>query len=165
MFSTRIPTAAVTLIAALSFAGASLIPTAAQAQWHTYCMAGHCITHTNFTIGGVSPCTGISSSYDKAYEGLLEAIENKKEQAGKVHPEMTQTEAQEQIEEAEASVHAASLASFEWGCDVAAPARTSPVSVKVQVTAIMARLRKMSFTQARLKLASVNVASASLSAR
>jgi hypothetical protein len=29
----------------------------------------------------------------------------------------------------------------------------------------MARLRKMSFTQARLKLASVNVASASLSAR
>lgn len=165
MFSSRIRTATVTLLATLSFAGASLIPTAAQAQWHTYCMAGHCITHTNYTIGGVSPCSGISSTYDKAYEALLEALQNKKEQADKVHPEMTQTEAQEQIEEAEARVHAASLASFEWGCDVAAAAHTSPVSVKAQVTAIIARIRNVSFTQARLKLASVKVASASLSAR
>ena len=165
MFSTRIRTAVVTLIAGLSFAGASLVPTAAQAQWHTICMGGHCITHTNFTIGGVSPCAGISSGYDKAYEGLLEAIENKKEQANKVHPEMTQEEAQEEIEEAEARVHAESLASFEWGCDVATPALTSPAWVKVQVAGIMARLRKQSFTQARLKLASVKVASASPSAR
>jgi hypothetical protein len=161
MFSTRIRTALVTLVAALSFAGASLIPTVAQAQWHNICMGGHCITHTNFTIGGVSPCVAINSGYDKAYEGLLEAIQNKQEQGDKVHPEMTQTEAQEEVEDAEARVHEASLESFEWGCDPAIPAVTSPASVKVKFAAIIARIRQQSFTQARLKLASEHVASAS----
>ena len=75
MLRTKISTTVITLVAALSFAGASLAPTAAQAQWHTYCTAGHCITHTNFTIGGVSPCTAIDANYSKAYDGLLEALQ------------------------------------------------------------------------------------------
>jgi hypothetical protein len=75
----------------------------------------------------VNPCGGINASYNKAYEALLEAIEAKKEQADKVHPEMTQAEAQANIEEAEAQVHLASIAAFEWGCDAAM--HTSPTSV------------------------------------
>ena len=124
-------TTTITLVAALSFAGASLIPTVAQAQWHTYCVAGHCMTHSNYTTGGVDPCVGINANYNKAYEALLEDIQTKKEEADKVHPEMTQAEAQAQIEEAEAQVHLASIAAFEWGCDVAA--HTSPTSAVVTV--------------------------------
>jgi len=124
-------TTTITLVAALSFAGASLIPTVAQAQWHTYCVAGHCMTHSNYTTGVVDPCVGINANYNKAYEALLEDIQTKKEEADKVHPEMTQAEAQAQIEEAEAQVHLASIAAFEWGCDVAA--HTSPTSAVVTV--------------------------------
>jgi len=118
-----------TMIATASFAIAAVAPAVSQAQWHTYCVAGHCTTHTNFTIGGVSPCVGVGASYNKAYEALLEAIQNKKEQADKVHPEMTQAEAQAQIEEAEAQVHLAGIAAFEWGCDIAM--HTAPSSVVV----------------------------------
>jgi hypothetical protein len=42
---------------------------------------------------------------------------------------MTQAEAPAKIEEAEAQVHLASIAGFEWGCDVAV--HTSPTSVVV----------------------------------
>jgi hypothetical protein len=129
--ATRMNTRIRTMIAAVAvcagFAAATIAPAVSQAQWHTYCVSGHCITHTNYTVGGVSPCTGINSSYNKAYETLLEAIQAKKEQAEQVHPEMTQAEAQAQIEEAEAQVHLASIAAFEWGCDVAAHA--SPATV------------------------------------
>ena len=142
MFSSRIRAIIITLTASLSFAGASLIPAAAQAQWHTICFAGHCMTHTNYTIGGVSPCVAVSSGYTKDYEGLLEAIQEKKEQALKVHPEMTQEEAQAAIEEAEAQVHSDEVANFEWGCGVAL--RTSPGSaVKVIKGSIYLNGRKV----------------------
>jgi hypothetical protein len=124
MLSTRIRTIIVALVASAGFAGATVAPAVSQAQWHTICYAGHCTTHQNYTIGGQSPCVAIKSSYDKAYDGLLEAIENKKQQADKVHPEMTQAEAQARIEEDEALVEAASLSNFEWGCDIAM--RTPP---------------------------------------
>lgn len=119
MFSkTRIVLAALATSAALL--AASLVPAASQAQWHTICTAGHCTTHGNYTIGGVSPCSGVKSGYEKAYEGLLEALETKKELPDQVHPEMTAAEAQANVEEAEAQVHQAEVAGFEWGCDVAA---------------------------------------------
>ena len=132
-------TTTITLVAALSFAGASLIPTVAQAQWHTYCVAGHCVTHSNFTTGGVDPCVGINANYNKAYEALLEDIQTKKEEADKVHPEMTQAEAQAQIEEAEAQVHLASIAAFEWGCDVAAHTSSTSAVVTVPYTSLLMR--------------------------
>lgn len=126
----------VTLVASAGFAAASVAPAVSQAQWHNYCVAGHCVTHKNFTNGGVDPCTGANANYNKAYEALLEAIQTKKEQADKVHPEMTQAEAQQQIEEAEAQVHLASIAGFEWGCDIAAhPSRTSVVTASGKTTA------------------------------
>lgn len=123
-------TTIITLVASASFVVASMAPAVSQAQWHTYCVSGHCITHKNFTSGGVNPCAGTTANYNKAYEALLEAIQTKKEQADKVHPEMTQAEAQTKIEEAEAQVHLASIAAFEWGCDVAA--HTSPTSIVVR---------------------------------
>jgi hypothetical protein len=120
-------TSIIILVASASFAVAAVAPAVSQAQWHTYCVSGHCITHTNFTPG--NPCVGVNANYTKAYEALLEAIQTKKEQADKVQPEMTQAEAQAKIEEAEAQVHLASIAAFEWGCDVAV--QTSPTSVVV----------------------------------
>jgi hypothetical protein len=126
----------VTLIASAGFAAASAVPAVSQAQWHTYCVSGHCITHTNFTSGGVSPCVGANSNLNKANDGLLEAIQKQKEQADKVHPEMTPAETQAGVEDAEAQLHLASIAAFEWGCDVA-PAHTGPTSVgKVPVGAV-----------------------------
>jgi len=119
MLRTKICTAVISLVAVLSLAGASLVPSAAQAQWHTYCTAGHCTTHTNYTIGGVSPCAAISSNYGKAYEGLLNALQTQKELPDKVHPEMTQAEARAAVEEAEAQVNLAGIAAFEWGCGIA----------------------------------------------
>lgn len=127
MLTTKTRTTIAVTVASASFAFAAALPAASQAQWHTYCTAGHCITHQNFASGGLgpggsNPCAGISSGYSKAYEGLLDAIQNKKEQADKVHPEMTQAEAQANIEEAEAAVHSAELEAFEWGCSIAAQA-------------------------------------------
>ncbi len=114
---TRIALAA--LATSAGFVAASAAPAVSQAQWHTICTAGHCTTHSNYTIGGVSPCVGVKSSYEKAYEGLLEAIQTKKELPDQVHPEMTSAEAQANVEEAESRVHQAEVAGFEWGCDVA----------------------------------------------
>jgi hypothetical protein len=127
--TTKIRTSIIALVASASFAVAGVAPAVSQAQWHTYCVSGHCITHTNYTSGGVSPCGGINANYSKAYEALLEAIQTKVEQADKVQPEMTQAEAQAKIEEAEAQVHLASIAAFEWGCDVAAHTSPTPVVV------------------------------------
>jgi len=142
MLSTRIRTTAAALLATLGFAGASLAPTAAQAQWHTYCTAGHCITHTNFKLEGTDPCGGLNSKYNSAYEALLEAIEAKKTQGNMVHPEMTQAEAQAEIEADEAQVHQAGIAAFEWGCDVALHT-TANSSWKMPITAIKARQRRL----------------------
>ncbi len=128
MLRTKIRTTVIALVAALGLAGASLVPAAAQAQWHTICTAGHCTTHTNFTIGGVSPCAAIDANYGKAYEGLLGALQAQKELPDKVHPEMTPAEAQAAVEEAEGQVHQASVASFEWGCSAASLAASKPVT-------------------------------------
>ena len=167
MFRTKVTTIAVSAAAALSFGGAALVPTAAQAQWHNICIGGHCITHTNYTIGGESPCAKIGSNYSKAYEGLLEALQNQKEQLDKVHPEMTQKEAQEQVEDAEAAVHAADLAAFEWGCTVAAPSRTVPPVIKGQFTTILGNLRLESFNQVlhKQEVAKAKLSAAKVSAR
>lgn len=133
---TRIVLAGIATSAA--FLLASVAPAVSQAQWHTICTAGHCTTHSNYTIGGVSPCSGVKSSYEKAYEGLLEALETKKELPDEVHPEMTAAEAQENVEEAEGRVHQAEVAGFEWGCDVAAMRHSSAKGAQVATKALQA---------------------------
>src|SRR3984893_16080282 len=130
--TTKIRASIIALVVSLSFAAAAVAPAVSQAQWHTYCVAGPCVTHANFTSGGVDPCTGINSNYNKAYEALLEAIQTKQEQADKVHPEMTQAEAQAKIEEDEEQDHLDSIAASESGCDVAVHSSpTSPVVAPV----------------------------------
>jgi hypothetical protein len=165
MLATKIRTTAITLAAALSFAGAALVPAAAQAQWHTICFSGHCTTHTNFTIGGVSPCGGISSTYGSSYETLLDAVQDKKEQALKVQPEMTQAEAQVAIEEAEARVHLAEIASFEWGCDVAIHASSSSVVGLHLNSSQLLRLKLDACRTTTCRLGRLRALSPSLSAR
>ena len=128
-------TITITLVVVFSSAGAAIVPTVAQAQWHTYCVAGHCITHSNYTIGGQDPCTAINGNYNKAYETLLEDLQSQKELANTVNPQLTQgeggaIEAHKKVEEAEAAVHLAEIAAFEWGCDVALR-HTPPTSVVV----------------------------------
>jgi hypothetical protein len=142
--TTKIRASIIGVVASLGFAAASVVPAVSQAQWHTYCVAGHCITHSNYTIGGVEPCVGITSNYNKAYESLLEAIQTKNELPNQVHPEMTQAEAQAKVEEDEAQVHLASIAAFEWGCSVAA--HTSPTS---GVAAVQGTLATSSLAIAR----------------
>jgi hypothetical protein len=116
MFSTKIRTAAVVLAASAGFAAAAVAPAASQAQWHTICVGGHCTTHTNYTIGGKTPCEVIKSNYDNAYGGLLDAIGERPilvhgPSAGQVEQERTH-----QIEEEEGRVREAERAAFEWGC-------------------------------------------------
>jgi hypothetical protein len=103
-------TTIITLVASAGFAVAAVAPAASQAQWHNYCVAGHCIEHKNFTLGGVDPCQAIKANADKASGALSEAKTPKEK------------------EEAEGQVHLSEIASFEWGCDVAA--RKSPPVVQ-----------------------------------
>jgi len=119
MFSSRIRTTMLVLVASASFAVAALLPTASQAQWHTYCVAGHCITHPNYTIGG---CEAIKANYNNAYEGLLQAIEPRSVLVNGPSGPQVEEERAHQIEEEEAE-----RAAFESGCGVLA-ASTSPTS-------------------------------------
>jgi hypothetical protein len=114
---TKARTTIITLVASAGCAVAAVMPAASQAQWHTICMAGHCIEHKNFTLGGVEPCQAIKANYDKASGALSEA------------------KTKQEKEEAEGQVHLSEIASFEWGCDVAA--RKAPTAVLGGTTAIL----------------------------
>jgi hypothetical protein len=56
MIITKSRAALITLATSAAFAVAGLAPAASQAQWHNYCTAGHCITHSNYTLEGVHAC-------------------------------------------------------------------------------------------------------------
>jgi hypothetical protein len=56
MIITKSRTALITLVASAGFAVAGITPAASQAQWHNYCTAGHCITHSNYTLQGQHVC-------------------------------------------------------------------------------------------------------------
>jgi len=139
MFTTKTRTTIVAFVAWASVAVAAIAPAASQAQWHNYCVAGHCITHQNYTIGGVSPCTRINEQLGKA-EGNVGDDKEWKElhNAGEGN-------ATKELEAAEGEVNRARGEAFEYGCDVAAavpapkavsPARIAAVSVGVQLAVI-----------------------------
>ena len=56
MFITKGRTALITLAASASLGIAAIMPAASQAQWHNFCTAGHCVTHSNYAIPGVHAC-------------------------------------------------------------------------------------------------------------
>jgi len=118
MLSTRIRTTVIALVASAGFAAASVAPAVSQAQWHTLVIGGQVITHGNFTEGGVSPCVRINGQLGKAQEAVGDYTEWKdRHDAG-------EATAAKELENAEAEVNRASGESFEYGCDVAAAART-----------------------------------------
>src|SRR5437588_476451 len=63
MFSTKIRTIIIGLVASAGFAVASAVPAVSQAQWHNYCVAGHCTEHANYTYQ--NPC---NSTATRAHE-------------------------------------------------------------------------------------------------
>ncbi len=114
MFSTRTRNKMIALVASAGFLGAAVVPAASQAQWHTIVVGGQVITHGNFTEGGVSPCTRISSQLGSA-TGVLG--DDKEWQAlGGAGAWM----AGKEVENAEAAVLRAEQESFEYGCDTPA---------------------------------------------
>jgi hypothetical protein len=139
MFSTKVRTAIVALVASASSGVAALAPAVSQAQWHNYCVAGHCTTHQNFTIGGKEPCEVIKANYEKAYDGLLQALEPRAVLVNGPSGPQVEAERAHQIEEEEGRVREAEREAFTWGCDVAA--RTSASSAAHGTTAIPAPLR------------------------
>jgi hypothetical protein len=117
MSTTKIRTTVIALIAGAGFAGSAIAPAASQAQWHTLVVGGHIITHSNFTEGGVSPCTRINQQLG-SYQNLVgddhDWLEMKGlSQAGKEN-------ATKELETNEAGVRRAEQEAFEYGCDVPA---------------------------------------------
>ena len=139
MISTKIRIAITTLIASAGFGVAALAPAASQAQWHNYCVDGHCVTHQNFTIGGKTPCEVIQSNYNNAYDGLLNAISEKPLYIGGPSPTEAEQQRAQEIAEAEARVREAEREAFTWGCQLARSAPpTQPTSPAQSTTVVSA---------------------------
>lgn len=115
----RIRSAATVFLATLSFAGAAVAPAVSQAQWYTIVVGGHVITHGNFTEGGVSPCVRIEGELGRSQQ----AVGDYEEWIGR--HDAGEATAKEELERAEGEVNRASGEAFEYGCDVAAAARSS----------------------------------------
>jgi hypothetical protein len=116
MFSNKIRTTIIALVASVGFAGATVAPAVSQAQWHTIVVGGHIITHGNYTEGGVSPCTRISGQLGAA-ENTVGDDEDWKgvKGIGKAGLE----NASKELENAEAIVLRSRQEAFEYGCDIA----------------------------------------------
>lgn len=127
MLSTKIRTVIIAAIASSGFAVAGAAPAVSQAQWHTICFSGHCTEHANFTIGGKTPCEVIKGNYENAYDGLLNAIDEKPIYLGGPSTSQVEQERAAQIEAEEARVREAERASFEWGCGTGTAARRAAV--------------------------------------
>ncbi len=113
MSTTKIRTSIVALLAAAGLTGAAIVPAASQAQWHTLNVGGHIITHSNYTEGGVSPCTRINGQKGAA-ENLVGDDHDWLElkgigQAGKEN-------ATKDLESNEAAALRTEQESFEYGC-------------------------------------------------
>jgi hypothetical protein len=120
MSNKKIRTILTGAVAAGALAIAAIAPAVSQAQWHTICNAGHCTTHTNFTIGGKSPCQNIKENLNGAHDGLLSAIDTRPLRIGGPSVSQVEQERRADIEREEARVREAERASFEWGCQTPA---------------------------------------------
>ena len=117
MSTTKIRTSIAALAVAAGLTGAAIAPAVSQAQWHTLNVGGHLITHSNYTEGGVSPCTRIGGQLG-AGQNLVgddhDWLELKGiSQAGKEN-------ATKDLETNEAIVAGAEREAFEYGCDTPA---------------------------------------------
>ncbi len=120
MSNKKIRTMLTGVVAAAALAGTAIVPAVSQAQWHTICSAGHCTTHTNYTIDGKSPCENIKQNLGSAQDGLLSAIDTRPLRIGGPSVSQVEQERRADIEREEARVREAERASFEWGCQTPA---------------------------------------------
>jgi hypothetical protein len=116
MFSNKIRTTIIALVASVGFAGATVVPAVSQAQWHTIVVGGQVITHGNYTEGGVSPCTRISGQLNSA-ENLVGDDEDWKVVKGIGRAGVEN--ANKDLEANEAAVLRSRQEAFEYGCDIA----------------------------------------------
>lgn len=141
MFITKTRTTVVTLVAAATMAIATLAPAVSQAQYHNYCVAGHCVTHANYTYG--NPCTAKSGAAivitdEEAAKIKFEAEQERKKEEGE--------RTKQKGEEKEGEVHQGEIEKAFYGCGVGAvkgskgatplPTRISPV-VATRVSAAL----------------------------
>jgi hypothetical protein len=138
MFATKTRITVTTLVASAGFAAAALAPAASQAQWLNYCVAGHCTTHRNFTIGGKSPCEAIQTNYNNAYDGLLNALDQKNLYIGGPSPTQAEEQQAKEVAEAEGRVREAEREAFTWGCQLARQAPPAQPSAPVASTTAVA---------------------------
>lgn len=139
MLGTKTRITITTLVASAGFGVAAVAPAVSQAQWHNYCVAGHCITHQNFTIGGKEPCEAIQTNYNNAYDGLLNSLGQKNLYIGGPSPAQAEEEKAKEVAEAEARVREAEREAFTWGCQLARQAPpTQPTAPAQSTTAVSA---------------------------
>ena len=132
MSITKTRTAILTLVAALTMGIAALAPAVSEAQYHNYCVAGHCVTHANYTYA--NPCTAKSSAAIVITEEEEQKIRLEGEEARKKEAEEQKNHS---AEEKEGEVHQGEIEKTFYGCGVSAaqgpkgvtpaPARISPV--------------------------------------
>jgi hypothetical protein len=103
MFSTKIRTIIIGLVASAGCALAAAVPAVSQAQWHNYCVAGHCTTHANYTIN--DPCTSGTAAAASTTEAQKAEEEQKKKEE----------------EEKEGQVHQGEIEKSFYGCDAETP--------------------------------------------
>jgi len=115
--TTKIRTSIIALVAAAGLAGSAVAPAVSQAQWHTLVVGGQVITHSNYTEGGVSPCTRINGQLGAGKE-LVGDDHDWLELKGISRAGMEN--ATKELENSEAIVHRAEQEAFEYGCDTAA---------------------------------------------
>jgi hypothetical protein len=127
MFLTKTRTTLLTLVAAATMAIAALAPAVSQAQYHNYCVAGHCVTHANYTYG--NPCTAKSAAIITEEEA--EKIKFEAEQERKKEEEERQ---KQKGEEKEGEVHQGEIEKTFYGCGVSVTKgskKVTPLPTKV----------------------------------
>jgi hypothetical protein len=122
MFGTKLRPTITALVTTAALAFALAAPAVSQAQWHTIVVGGHVFTHGNFTEGGVSPCVRINEQLGK-WQGAVGDDHDWLDlkgigKAGKANAEA-------ELANAEGEVNRLSGEAFEYGCDVAAAARSA----------------------------------------
>ncbi len=73
MIITKTRAAIIALATWAGFAAAGIAPATSQAQWHNYCVAGHCITHANYTLQGQHQCGPADVTGTNPTSGLADA--------------------------------------------------------------------------------------------
>jgi hypothetical protein len=90
MFIAKSRAALLALMTSAGLAAAGMAPAASQAQWHNYCTAGHCITHSNYTIEGQHACGPADITGTNPTSGLDDATKPADGEASAAQAEQNQ---------------------------------------------------------------------------